>query len=318
MLFRRFTFNTLAPADWLSISFLLTMSIIVLSNFQLFEYWYLFLGINFSIILAIFFIVNIYQNNFSNNSLVRLFRYWYPLFMVLFTFKEIYFIMVILEPVLNDNLLILIDRNIFGCNPTEVLYLIATPILTEFLQIIYILFYIMPVIFGLELYIKKRFNEYRLYAFAVMLGFFLSFIGYLLVPAIGPRFTLHDFQNINSELPGIYITNLLRDIINFGESIYNNTPDPAAIAQRDAFPSGHTIIILVITYLSFRFKTKTFFFYLPYSILMLFSTVYLRYHYVIDLIAGVAIAALVMLITMIFYNSKNEERFKYFRVKNLT
>ncbi|MGB9697634.1 MAG: phosphatase PAP2 family protein [Ignavibacteria bacterium] len=291
------------------------MSIIVLSNFHLFEYWYLFLGINLSIIVTIIFVVNIYKDSFSENTLVRVLRYWYPLIMVLFTFKEIYFIMVILEPLLHDNVLIQIDRKIFGCNPTEVLWLIATPMLTELLQIVYILFYIMPVIFGLELYLKARYNEYRLYMFAVMLGFFLSFIGYLLVPAIGPRFTLHNFQNLNSELPGIFITNLLRDIINFGESIYNNAPDPAAIAQRDAFPSGHTIIILIITYLSFRYRTKSFFFYLPYSILMIFSTVYLRYHYVIDLIAGGVVAGVVILITTIIYNSKNEERFQCFSAK---
>lgn len=305
----RFSLRNLAAPDWLCILFLITMSTIVLCNLQLFEYWYLFLGINILIIIGIFITVNLYENRNSQKPVTKLIRYWYPLFMVLFTFKEIYFIMVTLEPFLHDELLIKIDYLIFGCNPTDALYTIATPALTEFLQIIYSIFYLMPVIFGIELYLKSRFKEYRMYMFAVMLGFFLSFIGYLLVPAVGPRFTLHNFLNINFELPGVFLTNLLRDIINYGESIHINTANPAAIAQRDAFPSGHTIIILVITYLSYRYKTRSFYFYLPYSFLMIFSTVYLRYHYVIDLIAGFVIAMITILITKVVYKKDNEERF---------
>lgn len=310
MHFRRFSIKHLAPADWLCIIFLLTMSVIVLSNLKLFELWYIFLGINTFLMVGIFFAVNFYQTTDSSGNLVKVIRYWYPLFMVLFTFKEIYFIMVKLEPDLLDEALIEIDKHIFGINPTDALFRITNPLLTEVLQIVYILFYIMPVIFGLELYLRSHLKEYRFYMFAVMLGFFLSFVGYLLVPAIGPRFTLHNFQQINSELPGIFLTNLLRDIINYGESIYNNAPDPAAIAQRDAFPSGHTIIILIITYLSYKFETKSFYFYLPYSVLMIFSTVYLRYHYVIDLIAGFGIAALTIIISYVFFDKEFEERFR--------
>lgn len=212
--------------------------------------------------------------------------------------------MISLEPVFYDDVLIKIDYWIFGANPTQYLYKFNNRFLTEILQICYSLFYTMPVIFGLELYLWKRYEEFKYAMFVIFFGFYLSFLGYFILPAIGPRFTLHNFSNINSELPGLFLTNFLRDIVNLGESIPKDALNPAAIAQRDAFPSGHTELILLIVYLSYKIKSKSFYFYLPYSLLMIFSTVYLRYHYVIDLIAGVVFAVITILITNFIYKRK--------------
>jgi membrane-associated phospholipid phosphatase len=123
--------------------------------------------------------------------------------------------------------------------------------------------------------------------FVIFFGFYLSFIGYLLVPAIGPRFTLHDYNSINKELEGIFMYDKLRFIIDSGESIPADVSNPQDFAQRDAFPSGHTLIAMLITYLAFRVKMKWKWLFAVYTVLMIFSTVYLRYHYVIDLIAAI-------------------------------
>jgi membrane-associated phospholipid phosphatase len=118
---------------------------------------------------------------------------------------------------------------------------------------------------------------------------------------------------LNQELPGVLLTNILRDIINFGESIPKGITNPEYVAQRDAFPSGHTIIILLITYLSHKIRSKSFYFYLPYSVLMIFSTIYLRYHYVIDLIAGVFIATITVYIANLIYKRKLPKIIKNFK-----
>ena len=212
--------------------------------------------------------------------------------------------MVSLTPNLHDDLLIRIDYLIFGFNPTVELNNIANRYLTEFLQIIYISFYILPVIYALELFLWHRYNEMKFATFVIFLGFYLSFIGYLILPAVGPRFTLHNFYNINDELPGVFLTNIMRDIINFGESIPKNVLNASAIAQRDAFPSGHTIIILLIVYLSRKTKSKSFYFYFPYSILMIFSTIYLRYHYVVDIFGGILISIITVFAAGLIYKDK--------------
>lgn len=203
-----------------------------------------------------------------------------------------------------DHLLIEADRWIFSVNPTQYLMKYSSPLLTEILQIIYSLFYLMPVIYGLELYLWKRYREFKYAMFVIFFGFYLSFLIYMILPAIGPRFTLHNFQEQNTELPGLLFTDILRDVINFGESIPSDIPNPESHAQRDAFPSGHTIIILLITFLSCKLKSNSRFFYIPYSVLMIFSTIYLQYHYVVDIIAGIMITIFTILVTNIFYKEK--------------
>ncbi len=80
----------------------------------------------------------------------------------------------------------------------------------EFFQIVYGLFYMMPVIYAMELYLWHRYEELKYAIFVVFFGFYLSFIGYLLVPAIGPRFTLLIFIIMNTELPGIFFAEKIR------------------------------------------------------------------------------------------------------------
>ena len=261
--------------------------------------------VNVFIIFLIVFIVSNYESkNYNDNDapgFARFVRFWYPVFTILFCFKEVYVIMISHGDKLHDEVLANIDRFIFGFNPTEYLWQFAHPYLTEFFQIIYGVFYLMPVIYAAELYFWHRYKEFKYATFVIMFGFYLSFIGYLLVPAVGPRFIVHDFSATDLELPGIFLTQIIRDVINLGESIPKGEANAILVAQRDAFPSGHTIVILLITYLSRKFKSRSFYFYLPYSILMIFSTVYLRYHYVIDLIAAIPFVITTILVSNFLY-----------------
>jgi membrane-associated phospholipid phosphatase len=99
----------------------------------------------------------------------------------------------------------------------------------------------------------------------------------------------------NIELPGLFLTNFLREIVNAGESIPSGTPNPIEFVQRDVFPSGHTQMTLIVMYLSVKLKSSNKLFFLVDGSLLIIATVYLRYHYVVDLIGGF----LFMLLTMI-------------------
>lgn len=305
--------------DKTNLIFLTTLSILSIFNICVITPWLPIVVINTLISIAIVYVVGAYEkkNEIEKKkpSISRFIRFWYPAFMIAFCFKEIYLLMMGLTGPLYDDILIKIDYMIFGANPTEVLFGMSNPVLTEFLQLVYDFFYIMPVIYAMELYLWHRYEELKYATFVILFGFYLSLIGYLIVPAIGPRFTLHDFHTLNQELPGVFLTNFLRDIINFGESIPKGIPNPEEVAQRDAFPSGHTIIILLIAYLSHKLKSKSFYFYLPYSILMMFSTIYMRYHYVIDVIAGCVIAALTVFIANQIYKRKLPEIIKNNKTK---
>jgi membrane-associated phospholipid phosphatase len=214
-----------------------------------------------------------------------------------------------------DHVLIEIDRWMFGFDPTVELYKIANPYLTELLQIVYGLFFFLPIILAVDLMINKRIGNVKYEAFIILFGFLLSYIGYILVPAIGPRFTLHDFYLKEVELPGLFLTEFLREIVNSGESIPGGTIDAIDKVQRDVFPSGHTQMTLLTMYLAVKFKTKTKNFFLVVGTLLIFATVYLRYHYVIDLIAGFFFMVFTLWSGYHLYNwwmnKTGEEKFEY-------
>lgn len=55
-------------------------------------------------------------------------------------------------------------------------------------------------------------------------------------------------------------------------------------------PSGHTQIVLMVLFLAYRYQKFLFYLFLPIISALILSTVYLRYHYVIDLLVGMALA----------------------------
>ena len=261
---------------------LLIIANIIFNNFV--ELWATLVLLN--IVLISFILIMAYIEYKYENKIVKIFHYWYLAPLVLLTFKEIYLLVHAIRPNDYDWLFIKIDRWIFGTDPTVFLHQFAFPVLTEILQIVYGSFYLLPIFLCLILLYNNKQTAFEFSVFVIIYGFFLSYMGYFLLPGIGPRFTLHDFATINQQLPGLFLTNLLRDITNFGESLLPNTPNPAAVVQRDIFPSGHTMITLIVMYLSVRLKSNSKYFFIPWGSLLIFSTVYLWYHYVIDLFGG--------------------------------
>ena len=251
---------------------------------RLIPQWLFFVSANTIVILFAFLIA--YIESRSEKRIFHILHYWYIAPLVLFTFKELYFLIQPIRGQDYDYLFIAIDRWLFGGDPTKFLSRISFPLLTEILQIVYGMFYFLPLILGLVLYKNKRYLEMDFAVFMIIYGFYLSYLGYFALPGIGPRFTLHDFSTVNLKLPGLFLTNFLRDCVNAGESIPPGTLNPAALVQRDVFPSGHTMLTLMVMYLSIRLKSRSRYFFIPVGSLLIFATVYLWYHYVIDLIGG--------------------------------
>src|SRR3990172_6848305 len=270
--------------DLVVVVFYIILTILHIIFYDRIETWWIWILVNVGIITLAFTLA--YLETKYDNSFWASLHYWYIIPLILITFKEIYFMVKPIRVYDYDNLFIAIDRWMFGTDPTHLLYKIATPLLTEILQIIYGMFYLLPIILGLVLLRKKKYVKMDFAMFIIIYGFCLSYLGYFMLPGIGPRFTLHNFFTINEELPGLLLTNFLRDLVNSGESIPPGTLNPAEVVQRDIFPSGHTMITLIVIYLSVRLNSRSRYFFVPVGSLLIFSTVYLWYHYVIDLIGG--------------------------------
>ncbi len=307
------TLKYLRAVDFVVVVFAGLLSIVNLVFINRIDNWSIHITLN--VLTALFVIVIAYFDKYKPGIWITQIHYWYPVPLIFLCFKELYFMVKPIHGVDYDQILINIDRFIFGGDPTHYLFTIANPVLTELLQIVYATFFFLPVILGVNLLLKGMEKEFHFTTYSIVLGFFLSYIGYLLVPAIGPRFTLHDFAATNYELPGLFLTNYLREIVNAGESIPAGTINPIEVVQRDVFPSGHTQMTLIVMYLSVKFRLRSRYFFLVNGSLLIFSTVYLRYHYFIDLVGGTLFMVLTMVMGKWLYNKwmrfRNENTFEY-------
>lgn len=183
-----------------------------------------------------------------------------------------------------DTWLIAFDRRLFGFDPSVALSHFATPFLSDVLTACYALYYFHPIILGALLYADDRrarrtgrARTFRRFAFVIVAVFYVSYLGYFLVPAIGPRFTIPH----PGPLPRGWLATAIDNTLNVLER-----------NKRDCFPSGHTMVVCAVLMEALRRSWRTFFGFLPFALGLVLATVYGRYHYVADVLAGAALALL--------------------------
>jgi len=213
----------------------------------------------------------------------RLLHAFYPLLFIPITFDSFADLLPWVSPVEQDPWLIQLDLSLLGVHPTVWLERFIHPVFTEVLTWAYTSYYFLPIILAVALYRRGKERDFDRVVFGLVLCFYLSYLGYFLVPAIGPRFTLGALQQV--ELKGLLLAEPIMDTLNRLERF-----------KQDAFPSGHTAVVLLVLYYARQFVRGLFWPFLPVVVALILSTVYLRYHYVVDVLAGMFLAGLCLLL----------------------
>jgi len=226
----------------------------------------------------------------TGNRIAHLFRSFYILPVGYMMYAQVHNYIPLVNPNNYDTVLAAWDRAIFGVNPTEWIGRFAHPVLTEYFQIWYNFFQLMLVVPAFGFYVSRQMRKFRIYSMMLLLGFYISYLLYFIMPAIGPRFEVHDFYSIDRELPGLILTKPFRDFINAGNNITPDMVDPYAVVNRDCMPSGHTMLSVLGILMSWRLRSRWRWFITIGGISVVISTVYLRYHFVVDIMAGTALA----------------------------
>lgn len=240
---------------------------------------------NISILLLI--IILAYLDKKYQNAIFTLLHRTYFVAIILVIYNQIQEYIPFINSQMYDQLLIKWDRELFGVNPTEWIYKFSHPLLTEYLQIAYFSFYFLPILHAVELYARKKDYNFYIFTGTILFSFYFSYMLYVVMPAIGPRFIIHEFMAMDQQLPGLWLTTFLRDIINSGGAIPKGAANPENFVNRDCMPSGHTMVTIITIILVYKNNSKFRHLILVLGISLIIGTVYLRYHYVVDLIAGI-------------------------------
>lgn len=193
-----------------------------------------------------------------------------------------FYLVGLLVPVANprrwDAELEMIDAALFGSLPALWRGVLGRPWwLTDAASLAYVGYYLMPVAIGVALRSAGRRRDFESFVFVVVATFFVSYLCYFAMPALGPRVPAAlETQALGGGAASAAVRWFLR-------SVETN--------QLDAFPSGHTAVSLVVVACGWRLLPR---WRVPLVGLLagiVFATVYLSLHYVVDLVAGVALAA---------------------------
>ena len=213
--------------------------------------------------------------------LAQFVRHWYLLLYVPFCYKQVPFLVNALHLRPADALLARWDQAMWKVDPVFWLSSMQISFVTELLQLVYTMFIPGTLLLGIILWWRRSRAEFRYGTFLIAMTFLVSYLGYLVLPARGPRFMAYVSQH--PALHGLWTFQSLQNLLDNLEG-----------AQFDCFPSGHVAVVLVGCHVARRISPLVFYGFSVFATLITVSTVYLRYHYVIDVIAGMLLAIVVL------------------------
>lgn len=180
--------------------------------------------------------------------------------------------------------MIAIDKFLIGGNPSEWFQAIHSPFLSEYFQSVYWFYFPQVLLVGLMLLALGKRRIFLQYLITLNLALMFTVIFYFIIPLRSPFYIADlglftDLIHFDQPLQGLWFFDGLRAGLLESTSM-----------RHDCFPSGHTMHSLIAMFFAWK-ATRTFaIFETIIALSIVTSTLYLRYHYAIDLIAGAASA----------------------------
>lgn len=279
------------PKIWLSVLLYFALVAII----TLFSEPILFFDINFIgtriIFLAVFLILMLLKSKFST-KIFQLINAITVFALMTFLYKETAILNTLIFPKI-DEFLSVLDQKLFGYQPSIAFSKHFNSLFfSELFYFGYFCYYLLPlVVFGiLYKFLPQKIEEF---GFILISSFLLYYFIFIIIPAEGPQFYF-PFPENSIEAKGIF-GNAIKLIQKNGEV-------PTA-----AFPSSHVGISWIVIFWLYKNFRKSVKFFLPFVFLLMFSTVYIKAHYFVDVVAGFLTAPIVFFLTFKFYKFLNQK-----------
>jgi membrane-associated phospholipid phosphatase len=213
----------------------------------------------------------------SCNAIVRFARRWYPLPLYVFFFEELEGLVHAIFPEWFDAYLVGFDHALFGAHPSVWLARFANPALNDFMQFSYMTYFLYLVILPALLYANREQARFWAVMTSTALAHYSVYMMAVLLPIESPYYSLAGLNT--RELKGGTCTALIGLVEHFGR------------VHGAAFPSAHVAGSMVAILASWRYRRWLFWICAPFFASMCVATVYGRYHYVADVLAGLIVGA---------------------------
>ncbi|MBU1702679.1 MAG: phosphatase PAP2 family protein [Candidatus Eisenbacteria bacterium] len=201
----------------------------------------------------------------------------YPLLAMPLMYGELQFLNQILANGYYDAVIIPIENLLFRTQPA--IYLrgwLPSLALSEYLHLSYLLYIGLIPFCGIVFYIKKRYENFRIYVTTVLLTFFLCYVAFIVFPVAGPYYA---FPRPDPKMIGLVFPEFVHWMLDRGASLGS------------AFPSSHVAVAVASLLVVFPLDRKLFWIILPVVAGITVGVVYGGFHYALDAIVGSMVGA---------------------------
>ena len=265
----------LLPSDWITVLYLAVSSVLMLIFHRNLARWYIFLSIHIAAVLGI---LSLHFVPSPLSPLLQFARDWYALATILLFYWGVKPLTQMVFQGMFDDWIVRWENRLFNGQPST--YLSArfpSVALSEYLHLCYLSYYFIPVFLPTMLYFRGKGEAFFETLFAELFTFNLCLIWYIFFPVAGPRYIS---EKIDESLSGRPLCRLTHAILS------------RASTKGAAFPSSHSALAIVVLLCGARYDLVSFVILFPFCTGLVVGTVYGRFHYALDAVAGVLLGVL--------------------------
>ena len=205
-------------------------------------------------------------------------RHWYPHLFFLFCFEELGQLVHLVGSAWQDAKLVAFDHWLTGVHPALWLEQFATPARNDFFQFTYITYFTYLLIVGGILYYRRDWRAYWSVMTYSAVGYAIGYVIAIFFPIESPWFAMAGLWH--GDLHGGAFTATINLIEHFGR------------VRGAAFPSQHVAGSIAALWGAWRHRRWLLWVLLPLVVCMCASTIWGRYHYIADVLAGLVTGTL--------------------------
>jgi len=239
--------------------------------------------------LAVYFLIIYWQNKNREVKSYYVLRLFIPLLLLPFLYKETDYLNNLFFTENLDPFFARMEHALFHTQPS-LLFSEKFHVrwFSELMYFGYFSYYLLIVFIPLNIYFKKGGSLAERAVFIIINSFLIYYLMFILFPVAGPQFY---YSGSAYTLPeGYFFGPLMKFIQQNGEG------------QTGAFPSSHVSICLILLYLCITQTGKFWPMVFTVSVLLILSTVYLKAHYVIDVLGAFLTTPVVYFISSTLFN----------------
>lgn len=277
----------LLPFDWLVIGYSAAMfMLLALIGRPLTEYWDELAFYAAMIVVTCAIVLSVHP---GGNRWLALLRYGYPVVLFTFFYSMTGGTIFLLHDHWFDPQITAFEKSLFGVNPT--LYIdrhLLNVWFNELVMALYFCYYFMIPGFTICVFLRRDFVILKRAITAICLTFFVSYPLFFLYPVEGPRWHFAG-QYVNDVQGPVF-----RQLVNF--VIANGA------VRGGCVPSTHVAVALVILMFCLKHYRRVGIALIPVNLGLAIGTFWGRFHYVSDVVVGVAIAVVCTLAVWKWYD----------------